>query len=262
MDLGIKNKISLVTASSKGLGKVAAKSLAAEGARVVICARDIEKLKKTSDEIFSITGYKPLYKQADLTKDADIIELVKFVINECGTIHILVTNSGGPPAGYFHELNDAQWKEGFESTILSVVRLIRESIPYMQKQKWGRIINITSVTVRQPIENLLLSNSLRLGVVGLAKTLSNEYAKDNILINNVCPGYMKTDRIIELAEKQSIEKNISTDEILNSYGVSTSIGRIGNPDELASLITFLASEKASYITGTTIPVDGGRYQGY
>jgi 3-oxoacyl-[acyl-carrier protein] reductase len=262
MDLGIKDKIALVTASSKGLGKAAAIALAAEGAKVVICARDNVNLKKASDEIFSITGFKPSFTQADMTKEPDIVNLVKFVIKEYGTIHILVTNSGGPVPGYFNDINDEKWKEGFESTLLCVVRLMRESLPYMQKQKWGRIINITSTSVKQPIDNLLLSNALRLGVVGLAKTLSNQYAKDNILINNVCPGYTKTDRIIELAEKQSKINNKPIDEILNSYSVNTSIGRIANPDELAGIIAFLASEKASYITGTTIPVDGGRYQGY
>jgi 3-oxoacyl-[acyl-carrier protein] reductase len=262
MDLGLKDKISIVTAASKGLGKAAAKALAAEGSKIVICARNLSDLEKASQDIFETTGNKPLIKQADLTKSNDIKDLIKFVINSYGAIHILVTNSGGPSPGIFIDLNDEKWTEGFNSTLLCVVRLIRESIPFMQKQQWGRIINITSVSVKQPIDGLLLSNSLRLGIVGLAKTLSNEFAKDNILVNNVCPGYMRTERIIELAEKQAGSSGKPVEEIINNFGKSTPLGRIGFPDELAGLIAFLASERASYITGATIPVDGGRYLGY
>jgi 3-oxoacyl-[acyl-carrier protein] reductase len=262
MDLGLKGKISVVTASSKGLGKAAAKLLSAEGSKVIICARNLNDLEKASEDIFQSTGNKPLFKQTDLLKANDITELIEFVIKSYGTIDILVTNSGGPPPGNFFDMSDEKWIDGVNSTLLSVVRLIRESLPYMQKQKWGRIINITSVSVKQPIDGLLLSNSLRLGVVGLAKSLSNEFAKDNILINNVCPGYMRTERTIELAERQSKKTGLKPEEIINGFGKAAPLARVGEPDELAGMIAFLASERASYITGATIPVDGGRYLGY
>jgi 3-oxoacyl-[acyl-carrier protein] reductase len=262
MDLGLTGKISIVTASSKGFGKATAKALAAEGSKVVICSRNLTDLESAADEIFKSTGTKPIFKQTDLTKEEDITNLIKYVIDNYGTIHVLVTNCGGPSHGNFFDIDDQKWFDGFNSTLMSVVRLIKGSLPFMQKQKWGRIINITSVSVKQPIEGLLLSNSLRMGVVGLAKTLSLEHAKDNILINNVCPGYMKTDRIIQLAEKRSQASGISKEEVYTNLGNSVPLGRIGLPEELADLITFLASERSSYITGTTISVDGGKYPGY
>ena len=262
MDLGIKDKVALVAASSKGLGKAAAKLLSEEGCKVILNGRNEDALKKTADEIFKVTGNEVFYKTGDLSKIEETDALIDYLIKKFGTIHILVTNGGGPKPGNFDESTDKSWYEGFDSTIMSVVHIIRKAIPFMKKQTWGRIVNITSVTVKQPLDGLLLSNSLRMGVIGLAKSISNEYSKYNILINNVCPGYMSTDRLLELVEKQSSEKNISKEEVLRSYGLSTTIGRIGNPDELASLIAFLCSEKSSFITGTTIPVDGGRYQGY
>ncbi len=262
MDLGIKDKAALVTASSKGLGKAAALALSAEGCKVAINGRNEESLKKCADEISGITGNLVIYKTADLSKKEDIETLIDFVVEQFGTINILVTNNGGPKPGNFDKSTDDLWSDGFDTTIMSVVRLIRKSIPHMKKALWGRIVNIASVTVKQPLDGLLLSNSLRLGVIGLAKSISNEYSRYNILINNVCPGYMSTDRLLELIDKQSEEQKIPKNEILRKFGISTSLGRIGKPEELASLIAFLCSEKSSYITGTTIPVDGGRYQGY
>ena len=262
MDLGIKDKIALVAASSKGLGKAAALQLSMEGAKVVINGREESSLKKAADEISLITHNEVFYKIADLSEPDDIDALADFVVNKFGALHILVTNGGGPKPGNFEESTDQRWYDGFDTTIMSVVRIIRKALPLMKKQGWGRIVNITSVTVKQPLDGLLLSNSLRMGVIGLAKSISNEYSKYNILINNVCPGFMSTDRLLELADKQAAEKNVSREDILRVFGSSTSIGRIGKPEELASLIAFLCSERSGYITGTTIPVDGGRYQGY
>ncbi len=262
MDLGIKDKIALVTASSKGLGKAAAKMLSSEGCKVILNGRDSSVLEKTANEITSLTGSEVIYKANDISKKEEAEKLVDYAIERFGTIHILVTNGGGPKPGNFEESTDDRWYEGFDSTIMSVVYLVRRALPYMQKQNWGRIVNITSVTVKQPLDGLLLSNSLRMGVVGLAKSLSNEYSKYNILINNVCPGYITTDRLVELIDKQSSDKGIPKEEVLHSLGKSNSMGRIGSPEELASVIAFLCSERSSYITGVSIPVDGGRYQGY
>jgi 3-oxoacyl-[acyl-carrier protein] reductase len=262
MDLGIRDKVALVTASSKGLGKAAAKALSEEGCKVILNGRNEDALKTAALEISGLTGNEVVYKIADLSKKDESEALVDYVIQKFGTMHILVTNSGGPKTGNFYEVMDDCWYEGFNATIMSVVHLLKKAIPYMKKQNWGRIVNITSVSAKQPLDGLLLSNSLRLGVVGLAKSISNEYSKYNVLINNVCPGYMSTDRLVDLVHKQSLQKNISEENLLRSYGSSTTIGRIGKPEELASLIAYLCSEKSSYITGTTIQVDGGRYQGY
>jgi len=262
MDLGIKNKIALITASSKGLGKATALTLSEEGCKVIINGRNESTLKQVAEEISSITKNEIFYKSANLSKQNEVESLVDFVIKTFGTIHILVTNSGGPKPGNFNDINSNDWYDGFDNTVMSVYTLIKKSLPYMKNQRWGRIVNITSVSVKQPLDRLLLSNSLRMSVIGLAKSLSNEFSQYNILINNVCPGYIATDRLLELVEKQSKEKNISKEEVIESLGKSNSIKRIGRPEELASAIAFLCSEKASYITGVSLPVDGGRYQGY
>lgn len=262
MDLGLNNKIALVTASSKGLGKATAKILSEEGCQVVINGRDELILKQVANEIQSQTGNKVIYKAADLSKKGEIDKLVDYVIEQFNTIHILVTNGGGPKPGNFNELSNNDWYDGFDSTIMSVVNIVRKVLPYMKNQMWGRIVNITSVSTKQPLDGLLLSNSLRMGVIGLAKSLSNEYSQFNILINNVCPGYISTERLLELAEKQSKEKKISKEDVIKSFAMQNSMRRIGKPEELASVIAFLCSERASYITGSSIVVDGGRYQGY
>jgi 3-oxoacyl-[acyl-carrier protein] reductase len=261
LDLGLKDRVALVAASSKGLGKAVALGLAREGAKVVICGRHKKDLTAASDEIADITGIKPLGIVADVTKSRDIKRLVLSTIERFGTVHILVTNAGGPPTGEFAELSDEQWMNAVTLNLMSTVRLIREVIPYMQKQKWGRIINITSVSVKQPIERLMLSNSIRAAVVGMAKTLSNEVGKDNILVNNVAPGYTLTKRLDELADELAKQKGITKQDVIDGYAKSNPIGRIGSPEEFANVVVFLASERASYVTGTTIQVDGGRAKG-
>jgi 3-oxoacyl-[acyl-carrier protein] reductase len=258
MKLGLKNKIALVTASSKGLGQASAQALAEEGAKIAICARDSQALTATADEIANTTRSEILAIPADMTSSADIEQVVKETVNHFGALHILVTNAGGPPAGYFAEFDDRQWQEAFNLTMMSAVRLIRVAIPHMEKEKWGRIINITSVSVQEPIDNLILSNSIRASVHGMAKTLANQVAEHGITVNNVMPGYIYTDRIQQLVQNTVKRTGQTEDEVLANLSELTPVGRVGQPKELGVLVAFLASEQAAYINGVSIPVDGGR----
>jgi 3-oxoacyl-[acyl-carrier protein] reductase len=261
MDLGLSDKVALVAASSQGLGKAVAVGLAKEGAKVVICARGEEKLAAARDEIRNKTESEVLSIQADLTKKKDVEKLIAETLKAFGTVHVLVNNAGGPPPGFMWDLSDDDWIKGFELTLMSSVRLTREALPLMKKQGWGRIINITSVSVKQPIDNLLLSNSLRLGVLGWAKTLASQVASEGILINNVCPGWTRTDRVEELLRVRAKAEGSSPEIIEKQILSSIPMARMGDPVELANLVVFLASERASYITGTTIQVDGGAVKG-
>ncbi len=261
MELGLKGKVALVTASSKGLGKAVAFGLAREGAKTVICARGEETLRKTAEEIQKATGAEVLALVADLTKYEDIKKLVTETIKKFGRIDILFTNAGGPPPGKFMEFSDEDWQNAFELNLLSVVRLCREVIPHMKQQGGGRIIHSTSVSVKQPLENLVLSNSLRLGVVGLSKTLANELAPYNILVNVVCPGATATERLENIVNAQAKREGITEEEAKRSWTASIPLGRLGAPEEFANLVVFLASEKASNITGTAVQVDGGFIKG-
>ena len=257
MDLGLKDRVALVAASSKGLGKACALELAREGARGVICARDPECLAQTAGEIASATGAEVLPMEADLTDGAQISDLVSDTLARFGRIDVLVTNNGGPPAGFLDDFGDEAWLKAHQLTLLSAVRLIREVLPAMRAQKWGRIINITSVSVKQPIDNLLLSNVYRPGVIGLAKTLSAQVAADGITVNNVAPGYTRTDRVLDLARARAADTGQAVEEVLTGTVSTVPMGRMGQPAELAALVAFLASEQAGYITGATIQVDGG-----
>ncbi len=261
MDLGLKDKIAIVTASSKGLGKACAVGLAREGAKVVICARNLTDLEKAKAEIENSSNNDVLAVQADVTNYDDIKKLVNSTVERFGTIHILVTNAGGPPAGYFESFSDEDWNNAFNLNFMSTVRLIREVLPFMKSQRWGRIINITSVTVKQPIDNLILSNSIRMSVLGLSKTLALQLAKYNILINNVAPGYTLTDRVKFILEQRAKDTGKTIEEVKSELAKDIPLGRLAEPEELANLVVFLASERASYITGATIPVDGGWIKG-
>ncbi len=257
MELGIRGKTVLVTASSKGIGKAVAEGFAAEGCNVAICSRNKEALIDTSKEIRSKYKVEPFWGVCDLNSLKDIENLFEAVSKQFGKVDILVNNCGGPVPGFFSELSEQDWSNAFTQVLMSVVRLSHLVLPEMIKQEWGRIINITSVAVKQPVHNLMLSNSLRAGVTGFAKSLSNEVGNKNITVNNVAPGYTLTNRLYELAVNRAKISGKSHEEILADMSKDVPMNRLGSPDEIASLIVFLASSKASYITGTTIQVDGG-----
>lgn len=258
MNLGLRDKVAIVLASSKGLGRASAAALASEGARVTIGARDGQVLEKTAREIQRDSGSPVLAVPTDVTRPGDIETIVSATVREFGQIDILVNNAGGPPAGKFESMGDAQWQAAFELNLLSTVRLVRQVVPYMRKTGGGRIITIVSTSVKQPIDGLLLSNAIRTGVVGLAKTLSVELAPDNITVNNVCPGRILTDRLRQIYKlSERVQQGVSEEEVLTEMAQDVPLGRIGKPEELGALVAFLASQQAAYITGTTIQVDGG-----
>ena len=232
-------------------------SIANEGATVIICSRNKDKISKSAKDIELQTGSKVSFFQTDLSNEKDINKMIENIIKKHGRIDVLVNNTGGPKAGFFDEINDDDWISTFESTFLSAVRLTRAVLPSMRRNKWGRIINISSVSAKQPIDNLILSNGVRMSVHGWAKTLSNQIASDNILINNVCPGFTRTERVEDLVSMQAKDLNISEDQVVETISSNIPAKRVGKPEELADLVTFLASEKSSYITGQSIAVDGG-----
>ena len=261
MDLGLQDRVAIVAAASRCLGKACAMELAREGARVVICARDEQELAATVAEIREATGTEVRYHVVDLTDDAQIRHLADETLRRYGRIDVLVTNNGGPPPGYFDDLDDAAFRTGHERTLLSAVRLVRSVLPAMRLQRWGRIVNITSISVKQPIDDLLLSNVYRAGVVGLAKTLSKQVAADGITINNVAPSYTRTERIAEIFEARARDQGRAVEEVMAAAAGGYPMQRMAEPEELAALVAFLASERASYISGTTIQVDGAYYNG-
>lgn len=256
MDLGLQNKIALIAASSTGLGKEVAKRLAMEGTKVIICARDKKKLQNTEEEIKQL-GAEVLSIQVDLTHYDQVKNLVKSGIDHFGRIDILVTNCGGPPPGNFVDFSVDDWKQAIDLNLMSTIYLCKEIIPIMVKQDAGRIIMITSVSVKQPIQGLILSNVTRAGVTGLAKSLSNELGVNNILVNTVCPGYTKTERVESLAETISNNRGVEKDQIIQEWAQMNALKRLATPEEFANTVVFLASNKASHITGTSIQIDGG-----
>jgi 3-oxoacyl-[acyl-carrier protein] reductase len=261
MDLGLKDRVAIVAAASQGLGKACALELAREGARVMLCARHHEQLAATAGELQAATGGEVGWLAVDLTDSPQIRHLADETLRRYGRIDVLVTNAGGPPPGYFDDLDDEAWLEAWRLTLMSTVRLIRAVLPAMRAQHWGRIVNITSVTVKQPLDTLLFSNVYRPGIVGLAKTLSTQVASEGITINNVAPGYNRTARVEELYQDRAAREGKSIEQVMAEATASYPMQRMGEPEELAALVAFLASERASYITGTTILVDGGFYRG-
>lgn len=261
MDMGLRGKVAVVCAASKGLGKASARGLAAEGANLVICARGEDVLKQTADEISKATGVKVVPVALDVSQEADCTRLIEATKAEFGGLDILVNNAGGPPPGFFMDFSDEQWAAGFETNFMSAVRLVRLAIPIMQQRGGGRVVNIVSLSVKQPIENLVISNSIRASVIGLMKTLSQQFGADGITFNNVLPGTILTDRVRQTSRAQAEREGISVDEVIARGGKAVPMGRIGQPEDLGALVTFLASSHAQWITGTSIQVDGGAYKG-
>lgn len=261
MDLGLKNKIALVAASSQGLGRAAAESLAVEGATVVVCSRDKKALAAAAAEIAEKTKAEILPLVADVSKAKDIDELVRKVIKKFGTIHILVNNAGGPPVETFDRLSDDTWAKGVELTMMSAIRLIRAVLPFMQRQHWGRIITLNSIVAKQPIGELVISSTLRPGLLGLHKVLAGQYAKEGILINTICPGFIMTKRQEEISKVRSAKAKMTVEEYVAFQTKDIPLGRYGTPQEIGDVVAFLASSRASFLTGATISVDGGMMRG-
>jgi 3-oxoacyl-[acyl-carrier protein] reductase len=257
MDLGIAGRVALVAGASKGLGKAAARGLAREGAHVAIFSRDKARIELAAQEIRAATGAQVLAIVADASNAADVHRSVDETVKEFGALHILVTNAGGPPPALFVDLADEQWQTAVDLTLMSAVRLSRAVIPHMQRQKWGRIIHLGSLTIKQPYDNLMLSNSIRAAVIGLAKTQSNELAKDGILVNVVSPGIIETDRVVQLMESRAKRNGTTVRDEYELAERNVPLGRVGQPEEFANAVVFLASERASFITGSHLIVDGG-----
>jgi 3-oxoacyl-[acyl-carrier protein] reductase len=262
MDLGIAGRVAMIAASSRGLGKAAATSLAREGCRVSICGRDARTLDATAREIQAeAAGAKVLATPCDLTRPDAIETWHRATVEAWGPVDILVTNSGGPPAGRLLDLSEADWKQGIDSTLFNVVRLCRLVVPAMRERRWGRIVHITSFTGRQPMELLTVSSTLRAGLSALTRTMSNELAKDGICVTALMPGHVMTDRQRELNEIRSREAGVSVEEWTERARRAIPAGRHGKPSEIGDVVAFLASARASYLTGATLPVDGGLIQG-
>jgi 3-oxoacyl-[acyl-carrier protein] reductase len=261
MDLGLKGKVALVAAASRGLGRAVAEELAAEGAALVLCSRHAETINKTAKEIGAATGADILALPCDVSKAADVARLVQSGLEQFGRIDILVTNAGGPPAGNFESFGQDQWEAATRLTLFSAIELARQVLPGMKERRWGRILNITSIAVKQPVDNLILSNSLRAAVTGFARTLANEVATFGITVNNIMPGYTRTERVEELAGMMAEKERITPAEFIARWEKEIPMQRLGEPREFAALAAFLVSERASYITGASIPVDGGWIRG-
>ena len=257
MDLQLKGKTVLVTASSSGIGRKTAELFIKEGCKVAICSHNKENLLKTALEIKSSYGVGPLWDLCDINEPQDIEDTVSVVRKNLGDIDILVNNCGGPVTGFFEDLYDETWENAFGQVLMSAVRFTRLVLPGMKAKNMGRIINITSLSVKQPVDNLILSNSFRSAVTAFAKTLSNQVGKYNITVNNVAPGYTLTSRLHELAENRAKIANTTPEKILESMSNDVPMKRLASPEEVASLVVYLASEQAGYINGQTIAVDGG-----
>lgn len=258
MDLGLKGKVALVVAASKGMGKASAMGFGAEGARVAMCARGEADLKAAADDVRRQTGAEVIAVPADASRPEDIERVVTKARETWGGVDVLVANVGGPPPGPFDQLSDEQWKAAFEQVHLSTVRFIRLVLPDMKKKKWGRILAIQSSSVKQPVDGLILSNGIRPGIAGMFKTLANELAKDGITVNMVLPGRIRTDRFIGHQKDLAARAGKSLEEWLATRSTpDIPMGRIGTPEEFANMVVFLGSERASYVTGCVVQVDGG-----
>jgi 3-oxoacyl-[acyl-carrier protein] reductase len=261
MDLGLKERVAIVAASSQGLGKAVAMGLAKEGAKLALCARTASTLIAAADEIHRATGAQIMTRELDVTNYDRVRQFVADTVEHYGQLDICVANAGGPPAKSFAETTLQDWQRAAELNLMSTVYFAKEALPVMQSRRWGRFIAITSMTVKQPVDGLILSNSVRAGVSGLIKTLANEYGPYNVLVNNVCPGYTATARLISLAERMAEKEGVDPARIEQRWASQAPLGRVGRPEEFADVVVFLASERASYVTGVSIAVDGGIVKG-
>lgn len=261
MDLNLKNKVAVVTAASKGLGKAVALELSKEGAICLICSRDSNQIENAAKEITTITGNKVIALPCDVTKPEDIALLEETTLQHYDRVDILFTNAGGPPAGFISDFSSPDYQKALELNLMSAINLIYAFLPVMQKQQYGRIIASTSITVKQPLDNLVLSNVSRVGVVAFIKSIANQFGKYNITANAIAPGYILTNRLKSLIELKAQQENTTYEKALTKFALEIPLQRIGTPEEFAALVAFLASEKAGYINGQTILIDGGMYKG-
>jgi 3-oxoacyl-[acyl-carrier protein] reductase len=261
MELGLKGKKAIVTAASKGLGRAIALRLAEEGAELAICARGPDSLERTKNDI-QRAGGRVLSATADLTDEKQIKDFVAAAVKELGGVDVLVNNAGGPKPGKFGDLAEADWVSAFNLTFMSVLRLCHEVIPHMRKRGAGKIINLSSLSVRQPLEGLMSSNSIRLAVLGFAKSLADELAADNITVNTVCPGFSLTDRLKDYMASIAKRENSSVEDVMKGFAARIPMRRLAEPENVADVVVFLASERAGYLTGLCIPVDGGTARAY
>jgi 3-oxoacyl-[acyl-carrier protein] reductase len=257
MDLGLKGRVALVAASSKGLGRAVAEGLAAEGANLVMCSRDAAAIEAASTAIARQTGVNAIAVAANLSEEPGVQQVLDAANAAFGRVDILVTNTGGPPPGPFESHSIEAWRAATRQNLESVVLLAQGVLPGMKERRWGRIVNVTSIAVKQPVESLILSNSIRAAVTGFARTLANEAAPFNVTVNNVMPGYTLTERLDQLAAHNAEKRGVSRDEAKSVWEKEIPMGRLGRPDEFAAMCVFLASERASYITGQSVAVDGG-----
>jgi 3-oxoacyl-[acyl-carrier protein] reductase len=261
METGLRNRVAIVAASSQGIGRAAAEAFAAEGCKLALCARNADALQEVAATCRKLGAPAVLTQALDVTDAGAVHDFVEATIRKFDKVEICVTNAGGPPAKGFLAASIEDWRHAVDANFLSVVYFCREVIPHMQKQRWGRIITLTSITTKQPVSDLVLSNAVRTGVVGLVRSLANEFGKDGILVNNVGPGYTATDRLKHLAKARSEATGRTEQQMFEVWAADSALKRVGEPREVADTIVWLASERASYITGQTILVDGGAYKG-
>jgi 3-oxoacyl-[acyl-carrier protein] reductase len=261
MDLGLKGRVAAVAAASRGLGRAVARALAAEGASVGMCGRDEGRIREAAAAVARETGAATRAVVADVGVAEDCRRFVDETAAAFGRLDVLVTNTGGPRPGGFEGVGDADWEQAFRVTLANVVQLVRAAVPHMRQNGWGRIVNIASISAKQPVDGLVLSNAFRPAIAGLAKTLANEFGREGILVNTVCPGYTRTDRLEELSQVRADAAGTTPEQVLAELARGVPLGRVAEPEEFAAVVAFLCSERASYVSGAVIPVDGGSTRG-
>ena len=261
MDLGIRDRVAVVCGASAGIGRAAAAALAREGCRVALVSRVEERVREAAERVALESGARTLAIAADVRDAGAAGEIETRTREALGAAQILVTNAGGPPPGGFDEVDEPEWDEAFRLTLLSAARLARAFLPGMRAAHWGRIVNVASLSVKEPIDGLVLSNTMRAGVAALSKTLANEAGRDGVLVATVCPGYTDTERLSELSDRIAAREGISTEAVRARWAAAAPVGRLGRPEEIGDVIAFLASERASFVTGVVLAVDGGRTRG-